>query len=329
MPARALKSRLTPFFGRLQQTRLRPWSTALAQHSAERLRPSRHGDLPRWEAALAKLPSLPAGAVQLQSPCVGIAPAAQPRPAQRQALIQALDALHPWRKGPFCLHGVHIDAEWRSDWKWQRLADAIAPLSGRLVLDIGCSNGYYGYRALGAGAELVLGIDPALRFVLQFLAIDHYIADPRNAVLPLADADLPADLSGFDTVFSMGVLSHRRDTETHLARLRQCLRPGGELVLETLIVDAPGRRVLVPPGRYAQMRNVHALPSLEMLRVWLAETGFQQIQVVDVTRTTTQEQRPTRWMRFHSLADFLDPVDPGRTIEGHPAPTRAVVIARR
>jgi len=48
---------------------------------------------------------------------------------------------------------------------------------------------------------------------------------------------------------------------------------------------------------------------------------------VDVSVTSTEEQRATAWMTYESLSDFLDPVDSARTIEGYPAPERAVVIA--
>jgi tRNA (mo5U34)-methyltransferase len=326
---RDLSSRFVPFFDQLECTSLAPWRSALEDLTRERLCAQRHGDLPGWQAALAALPSLGDGRPRLDAPCVGIEPVIPPSTAGLDALRRSLGALQPWRKGPFCLYGLHIDAEWRSDWKWARLANAIAPLPGRLVLDLGCGNGWYGYRALGAGAGLVLGIDPMLRAVMQFLAVDHYIADPRVAVLPLADVDLPSGLTGFDTVFSMGVLYHRRNAQDHLRLLRRLLRCGGQLVLETLILDAPGHAVLVPAARYARMRNVHALPTLVVLREWLASAGLRCIRVIDVTRTTIDEQRATSWMRFQSLRDFLDPADPRRTVEGYPAPTRAIVLAER
>ncbi|MCK5863518.1 MAG: DUF1698 domain-containing protein, partial [Marinobacter adhaerens] len=50
---------------------------------------------------------------------------------------------------------------------------------------------------------------------------------------------------------------------------------------------------------------------------------------VDVTPTTTDEQRSTDWMRFNSLQDFLDPNDPSKTVEGYPGPLRATVIAEK
>ena len=113
----------------------------------------------------------------------------------------------------------------------------------------------------------------------------------------------------------------------HLRELRSRLRSGGQLVLETLIIDAPGQQVLVPEDRYARMRNVWQVPSASSLVAWLAEAGFEQPRVVDVTLTGIEEQRATPWMQFESLADALDPGDPGLTVEGHPAPRRAVVLA--
>lgn len=318
-----------PFFARLAATSLAPWRAALEDACLTRLGAGAHGDLPAWEAALAELPELPAGARRLDAACVGIQGETPLDPLLERRLRETLMRLHPWRKGPYCIHGVRIDTEWRSDWKWDRLAGAIAPLDGRLVLDVGCGNGYHVWRMLGAGARLVLGIDPTLLFVVQFLALERYLGRDDAAVLPLGIQDLPPTLTGFDTVFSMGVLYHRRSPIDHLGDLWRLLRPGGELVLETLVLEAGGQQVLVPPGRYASMRNVWFIPSVESLVVWLGRAGFVDVRVLDVTRTSRDEQRATDWMRFQSLPDHLDPADPGLTIEGHPAPVRAILIARR
>ncbi len=338
-----LLRRFEPFLNALRATTLAGWADPLRRLTLERLHPARHGDLGDWIEVLGRLSSLRlppprASSRILDQPCVGVAAEQAFSTEVNAQLCQALEQLHPWRKGPFCLHGIKIDAEWRSDWKWARLADAIAPLSGRRLLDVGCGNGYYGFRALGAGADLVLGIDPTLRFVMQFLALEQLIGAERLAVLPLADDDLPslcgAADGGFDTLFSMGVLYHRRDPIQHLKRLWDCLRQGGELVLETLVIDRPGfesanLETLIPAGRYAQMRNVHAIPSIATLMAWIKAAGYRDLQLVDLTQTTSQEQRSTPWMQFHSLADFLNPEDPGLTVEGHPAPVRALLLARR
>jgi tRNA (mo5U34)-methyltransferase len=64
------------------------------------------------------------------------------------------------------------------------------------------------------------------------------------------------------------------------------------------------------------------------LHVWLARCGFVDITLVDATATTTDEQRSTEWMPFESLREALDPDDPTKTVEGWPAPRRAIVIAK-
>ena len=248
----------------------------------------------------------------------------------REEIERGLMALHPWRKGPFEIHGVVIDAEWRADLKWRRLAPHITPLEGRLVLDVGCGNGYYGWRMAGAGAAMVVGVDPHPLYWTQFLALRHFLGGGHPFFFfPVGFEALLPGVGCFDTVFSMGLLYHRRSPFDHLLALREQLRPGGELVLETLVLEEGAGELLVPPGRYAKMRNVWFIPSAAMLRRWLERAGFRRVRLVDETRTTSAEQRVTPWMRFESLADFLDPTDPRRTVEGHPAPLRALLIARR
>lgn len=293
---------------------------------AERLGPGGHGDMTRWLAALDGLPALEAAAV-----CLGDAVTAcgAATGAQRERLTRALQALHPWRKGPFSLFGVHVDSEWRSAWKWQRVAPHLRDLAGRRVLDVGCGNGYFGWRMLAAGADTVVGIDPSPLYCLQHRAVARYLGrhvDPSaNVVLPLRLEEMPP--AQFDSVFSMGVIYHRRNPEAHARELFAHVRPGGEVVVESLIVE--GADPLIPGGRYARMRNVHVLPTARLLTGWLQGAGFVDARTVDVTATTTAEQRTTPWMRFESLAEALDGEDPSRTVEGHPAPVRAIVVARK
>ena len=147
--------------------------------------------------------------------------------------------------------------------------------------------------------------------------------------LPLTLDQFPKETQQFDSVFSMGVLYHRRAPFDHLDNLKGCLRPGGQLVLETLIVDGPLHKAFVPNGRYAQMRNVWFIPTVETICLWLTRAGFKNPRVIDVTPTTTAEQRKTEWMTFHSLGDFLHPTEPSKTIEGYPAPIRAIFLAEK
>ena len=256
--------------------------------------------------------------------CVSVGHASDLDATGRGQLGDALQGLSPWRKGPFRLFGLHVDAEWRSDLKWARIAPHI-DLEGAHVLDVGCGNGYYGWRMLEAGAASVTGIDPSLLFTLQHAAVAYYANDPRNLVLPLSLEALPQGRA-FDVVFSMGVVYHRRDPAAHVCALARHAHRSTVVVLESLVVEGGP---IEPQGRYARMRNVHVVPDVATLARWLRAAGFATVSLVDRSVTTVAEQRATPWMTYQSLAAALDPGDPSRTVEDYPAPERAVMIASR
>lgn len=318
----------TELWHALDTLSLASWQASLQNLLEQKFSPRNHGDLAHWQAILARLPVIRPSVLDLSQDCLQIGLASDCSDASRQQIKDHLQEFHPWRKGPFCLFGIHLDSEWRSDWKWQRIAPHLA-LQGKTILDVGCGNGYYGWRMLGAGASLVIGIDPTMRYVMQYAAMQHYIDSTANHLLPLQLEELPAGKGVFDQVFSMGVLYHRRNPLEHLERLRGHLKPGGELLLEGLVLAGSEAATLHPAGRYAKMKNVHALPSVPRLQEWLEQAGFVDVRLLDVTATGTAEQRRTEWMHFESLADFLHPDDPGKTVEGHPAPLRACLLARR
>ena len=317
-----------PLIDLWQEGDLAAWAEILPAQVARGLSPKRYGDLARWQEALRNLPALTPDRSALDSDSIAAYLDSELEEATKLQLREALMALHPWRKGPYHLFGVDIDTEWRSDLKWNRLQRAIDPLVGRRVLDVGCGSGYHCWRMLGEGAAQVIGIDPTPLFVMQFWAIQSFLRRDNIWVLPVGIQDVPAKTQAFDSVFSMGILYHRRSPMDHLQDLKDCLRPGGQLVLETLVIEGEPGECLVPEGRYARMGNVWFLPSCDTLLSWLRKMGFEHPQTVDISTTSSQEQRSTEWMRFHSLADFLDPKDPSKSIEGHPAPRRAIVTAR-
>lgn len=315
-----------PLYQTLEDAGASGWAEQLPELIKAGLSQSSHGDCDRWQTVVDALPDVTPSSIDLfESVRMGISQDVSVN--LRQRLFDSLQQLHPWRKGPYQVFGIEIDTEWRSDWKWDRLKAHIAPLKNRLVLDVGCGNGYHGWRMLGAGARMVVGIDPTILNVMQFQVLRKFYGEAALYVLPIGIEQVPADLKLFDTVFSMGVLYHRRSPIDHLLELKGCLRPGGELVLETIVIEGGVDTVLVPELRYAQMRNVWFLPSCEALVVWMRRCGFKKINVCDVGKTTIKEQRSTEWMRFNSLQDFLDPNDDNLTCEGLPAPWRAIVTA--
>ncbi len=316
----------TAFFDAIKDTKLAPWAELLPAQIERGLSHQRFGDLADWIEALEQLPLLPTDDVDL-SQSVSLRSRSPIGEKAEQQVRSALSKLIPWRKGPYHIHGTHIDTEWRSDWKWDRVLPHLAPLKNRTILDVGCGNGYHCWRMLGEGASRVVGIDPSPRFVVQFHMVKQYMKEAPVDLLPVGIEELPANLQAFDTTFSMGVLYHRKSPIDHLRELKASLKPGGQMVLETLVIEGDLGEVLVPEGRYAKMNNVWFLPSCETLLSWMRKCGFKNPRVVDVNQTTTEEQRSTEWMKFHSLPEFLDPQNDQLTSEGHPAPIRAVFVA--
>ncbi len=310
----------------LSGTKLERWATLMPEQIETGLSEKRYGDLSVWKEFLYSLPKINTETIDITSQ-VRFGSSDEHDEATRSQIESCLEGLIPWRKGPFNIHGTHINTEWRSDWKWDRLTPYLKPLENKLVLDVGCGNGYHCWRMLGMGASRVIGIDPSPRFVIQFEMIKHFFKNAPIHVLPVAMEAVPEKLQAFDTTFSMGVLYHRRSPIDHLKELKNTLKPGGQLILETLIVDGELGYSLVPEGRYAMMNNVWFLPSPSTLISWLKKIGFTSVELVDINETTTEEQRKTPWMEFHSLEQFLDPEDQTKTLEGYPRPKRAIFSA--
>jgi len=307
---------------------LQRWAVLLTDQVSKILNDDHHGDLKKWMDAIEQLPHVEASINGLTDSAVSGGSLLSDD--DKKKAISLLMQIHPWRKGPYLLSGIELDTEWRSDLKWQRLLPHISSLKNRTILDVGCGNGYHCWRMAGEGADLVVGIDPSKMFMAQHKAISHFMGDAAPVhLLPLKSEDIPANLQLFDTVFSMGILYHRRSPIDHLMELKGALKVGGELVLETLVIEGDDQQVLVPGERYAKMRNVWFIPSVKHLMGWLRRCGFKNIREVDTTITTAEEQRATDWMMFDSLDTFLDSNDKSKTVEGYPAPLRTVIVATK
>lgn len=316
-----------PFYQQIATTNLSDWLETLPLQLKE-WETQTHGDYAKWSKIVDFLPDLHADEIDLKSAVKSdrTPPLSE---GEKQRIIHHLKQLMPWRKGPYHLFGIHVDCEWRSDFKWDRVLPHLAPLQGRTILDVGCGSGYHMWRMVGEGAKMVVGIDPTELFLCQFEAVRKLLNNDRRANLIPLGIEQMQPLAAFDTVFSMGVLYHRKSPLDHLSQLKNQLVKGGELVLETLVVDGDVNTVLVPTDRYAKMKNVYFIPSVAALINWLEKVGFTNVRCVDVATTTLEEQRKTDWLENESLIDFLDPNDHNKTIEGYQAPKRAVILANK
>lgn len=294
----------------------------------ERLGALRQPAYDTYRQALAEAPSVVPAAVKVAAEDV-VTLAVEPPLAdgQRQQLEASLRAFEPWKKGPFSILGCDIDAEWRSDLKWQRLAPHLGGLSGQKVCDIGCNNGYFMMRMAAANPEFVVGLEPYAKHWFTFHLINRY-GGWRHLFFELLGVEhLGAMPRLFDTIFCLGILYHHTDP-IHLLRLmRGALAKGGRLLIDCQGIPGDEPLVLVPGGRYAGAQGIWNLPTLAALQNWLKRTGFQRQEVIWSEPLAVSEQRASPWAQIKSLEDFLDPQDPSRTIEGYPAPWRFYVVA--
>ncbi len=250
-------------------------------------------------------------------------------PEQQQRLEQALRTFCPWKKGPFEVFGIAIDAEWRSDWKWARLLPHIQPLQQRRVADVGCHNGYFMFRMAHQQPACVIGFEPVAKHFWNFQLLQTLVRQDALTFELLGIEHIHFYPQFFDTIFCLGILYHHPDPIGLLGKLWQALAPNGELVVDCQGIPGELPLALTPRKRYAQARGIWFLPTQSCLETWMARAGFTQIRCVFAEPLSTAEQRRTAWADIDSLRDFLDPEDPSRTIEGYPAPWRYYVIARK
>lgn len=251
------------------------------------------------------------------------------RGAELELVHGALRSFMPWRKGPFSVFGIDIDAEWRSDRKWHRLLPEMPPLEGKLVADIGCNNGYYMFRMAPHQPRLVLGFEPfvqhhyAFRFLNGLAGQEHLHSD----LLGIEHLHLfPAC---FDVIFLLGIIYHRPSPLDALRDVLNALRPGGTLLLESQIIPGEGSVALFPATTYAKVPGTWFVPTATCLENWLRRTGYRDIRMFCQHPMSSAEQRRTEWMIFESYEDFIDKEHASLTIEGYPAPWRVFFKARK
>lgn len=277
------------------------------------------------------LPTLPHGSLLLDDHGVNIQSLKALGNDEKDLIESLAKELIPWRKGPFNLFDLEIDAEWRSDFKWNRIAPFLDDPQGKNILDIGCNNGHFMFQISKHLPRIVLGIDPVLHYWTQF----HFLK-----ALSLRE-ELFFELLGiehvhffqevFDIVLCMGIIYHHRHPLLQLQSIKDALRPSGQLILETIGIPGNDSVCLFPQDRYANMKNVWFIPTLECLVNWVKKAHFVDIKIISDTPLTPDEQRLTPWCPppHQSLEDFLDPNDRTKTIEGHLAPRRFALSARK
>ncbi len=248
---------------------------------------------------------------------------------QRQQITENLKAFIPWRKGPFSVFGVNVDAEWRSERKWQRMLPELPDLSGKTIADIGCNNGYYMFRMSASRPRLVLGFEPSVQHYYCFKALNSMAGRPELDIDLLGVEHLNLFESCFDVVFLMGIIYHRPSPIDTLRDILYALKPGGSLLVESQAIPGEDPYALFPDGTYAKVPGTYFVPTGSCLCNWMKKAGFIDINLFCAHPMSGEEQRQTDWMTFESFNDYIDPSDPRLTVEGYPAPCRIFLKGRK
>ena len=244
-----------------------------------------------------------------------------------EVIVQTAKKLIPWRKGPFKIFDLEIDSEWQSNIKYN-LIRPFFNLKDKVVADIGCNNGYYMFRMLEDKPKKLVGFDPSPLTLHQFEFINHFVKS--DIVYEMLGVEhLEYYNHTFDFIFMLGVLYHRADPVGTLKSLARGLNSKGEILIDTFMIDGDEELCLTPNKRYSKIPNIYFIPTIPALKNWLERAGFEDIEVLATTVTTSEEQRKTPWSFDQSLEDFLDENDKTKTVEGYPAPKRVYVKARK
>ena len=278
-----------------------------------------------YQEAIAALNTYPQASVTLEDTVSITLPNLSEEDAQQIEATARL--IHPWRKGPFAINSLFIDAEWRSYMKYN-LLEPHFNLKDKIVGDIGCNNGYYLFRMLTHQPKKLVGFDPSAIYYSQFQFLDHFI-DSKIVYELLGVEHVEFYEHKFDVLFCLGVLYHRADPVGMLKSLFKGLNEGGELILDTFMIDGEEEMCLTPKDRYSKIPNIYFVPTIPALINWCHRAGFTQVEVLETVVTDANEQRKTEWIEGQSLEDFLDPNDPTKTVEGYPAPKRVYIKALR
>ena len=241
---------------------------------------------------------------------------------ERKKVLDCLRVFMPWRKGPFDIFGIEVDAEWRSERKWNRVLPILPDLSGKVIADIGCNNGYYMFRMADHRPRLVIGFEPYLQHYCAFKALNGFAGLDQLTIELLGVEHIALFEASFDVIFLMGILYHRVSPVEVLKDVKTALRSGGTLIVESQGIPGDAPIALFPEKTYAKVPGTFFVPTGACLVNWLKRAGFSKVELFCSHPMSNLEQRRTEWMVFESFDDFIDANNPAFTVEGYPAPVR-------
>ncbi len=294
---------------------------ALSKKFQERFNQNKKGFL-RFREPYESLLGLTAQFLDFDKDHVTIGARAEIDDQLHQKVYTVLKEFMPWRKGPFDVFGIEVDAEWQSQRKWARVAPVLPDLTDKVIADIGCSNGYYMFRMAAQKPKCVLGFEPYVQHYFAFKTLNQLAGQKNLFIEPFGVEDITMFAETFDVVFLMGIIYHRISPIEMLRDIRNSMKSGATLILESQAIPGDDPVALFPEKTYAKVPGTYFVPTASCLANWLGRVGFENVEYFASHPMSSEEQRKTDWMTFESYSDFIDSVNPLLTIEGYPAPIR-------
>jgi ubiquinone/menaquinone biosynthesis C-methylase UbiE len=197
------------------------------------------------------------------------------------------DALHRRFKGSIA----------RDDYRLRGILEALGPVRGRRILDLGCGKGRFA-RALQAEGATVVGLDLSAAMLAEASGLDRVRATARR--LPFRDRC-------FDGVIAVEAFEHfdPRSRGSVLAEARRVLQPAGMLVIvDKNLASLNARRPWIPSiavKRIDEYRGRWMYPRGGPVReCWFWPRGFQG------------ELR--RWFDDVRIVHLLSPAEEGHSL---------------
>jgi len=181
---------------------------------------------------------------------------------------------------------------------WQIIQKLLPDLRGKTVLDVGCNAGFYAFEAKRRGAKRVLGVDGQRQHVRQGLFVRKVLGlDVEFRRVNVYELN-PRTVGQFDITLALGLLYHLKHPILALEKLYEVTKD--LLVIETAIMPprktpksfaysfGSAKTILHPlayvenPADAKEQVFNWFLPSVEALTALLRNTGFAEVELVEV-----------------------------------------------
>lgn len=235
--------------------------------------------------------------------------------SKMQFVDQMLSQLGLFLQGPFPLPGERVA---RSAWDCRgkfgayEMTGVLSKLAGARVLDVGCNAGYDTFLMSSQGAVEVVGLEPN-GFYHQACFLNAVYEVPGVCFVNLGWEDLDRRYFGsFDLVNCQGLIYHTREPMLLIEKLASVMHSGASLLLETHVLSEESTQSQFIEGAFWGDETYWWVFGAQCLMGMLRSSGFKDVR-----------------MPFKVECNSRNPLNPGVTVEGYRAGSRAWIVATR